>query len=100
MSEPNIEREILAAVHLRNALCEMAAVLGDGMTASGVGGSFTCSEAETLAEVLVLSGHAKEAASFLAGHAEGDDDAEGTHHGLDEDAMKRFVLLRWGAVIA
>jgi hypothetical protein len=54
----------------------LAAVLGDAMTAQHVGGHFTCSEAENIAHALIDLGKPDEAATFLAGHAMGDDDPD------------------------
>lgn len=62
-----------------DALDQMASVFGDGLTASGVGPHFTCSEAESVARVLTLSGNRAAAAVFLAGHAAGDDDPDDLH---------------------
>lgn len=69
---------------LRNAAQEMAAQLGDQMTASNVGGHFTCMEAEVVADVMKAADCETEARTWLRGHAEGDDDPEDMHHGWDE----------------
>ncbi|WP_436739949.1 hypothetical protein [Streptomyces sp. BBFR102] len=74
---------------LSGALRVVANVLGDGMTASGVGGHFTCTEADDLAQSLMVGGHKHEAMAFLEGHAEGDD--EGDEHGSIED-YEAYVL--------
>lgn len=62
------------------ALHAMAGVFGDGMTAMHVGGLFTCSEAETIADVLIESGHVEAARTWLRHHADGDDG--GDMHGV------------------
>lgn len=57
----------------------LAEVLGDGMTAVGAGGHFTCSEADKIATALLLLGHPAAARMWLEGHAEGDDDPDDQH---------------------
>jgi hypothetical protein len=64
---------------LYSALGVFARILGDQMTAHGVGGHFTCTEAEDLARVLVETGHKHAAMTFLEGHAYGDDDPDDLH---------------------
>lgn len=68
----------LAAVveTLADALDELADVFGDGMTADHIGGHFTCTEAERVADVLRLAGQDKAAETWLDGHSEHDDDAD------------------------
>ncbi|ATI18935.1 hypothetical protein SEA_JANUS_72 [Streptomyces phage Janus] len=73
-----------------SALSVFADILGDGMTAFHVGGSFTCSEANRMAEALMVGGHKKAAMTFLEGHASGDDD-EGDIHPDIED-FEAYVL--------
>jgi hypothetical protein len=67
---------------LKDALCDLAQVFGDGMTADMVGGHFTCSEANKIAGVLKLSGHTDAAVTWLQGHAMGDDDPDDDHRDL------------------
>lgn len=57
---------------LVDALDELADVFGDSMTGLHVGGLFTCSEAETIDNVLRLSGHYTQANAWLHAHAEED----------------------------
>lgn len=64
---------------LRYALDGLADVFGDGMTAVHVGGSFTCSEAETIAYALLAGGHREAAVTFMVGHGDGDDDPDDEH---------------------
>lgn len=52
---------------------DLASVFGDGYIASDVGHHFTCTEADTIARVLKLSGNVEAAETWLEGHAEGDD---------------------------
>ncbi len=54
-------------------------VLGDGEIAESVGGHFTCDEAEAVEDLLKGLGYPQEAASWIHGHAVGDDD-EGDRH--------------------
>ncbi|MCD2462439.1 hypothetical protein MBT42_02565 [Streptomyces sp. MBT42] len=75
---------------LYSAISVFADILGDGMTAFHVGGSFTCSEAERMARVLVESGHKREAMVFLEGHASGDDDIDDMHRDIDD--YEAYVL--------
>lgn len=87
---------------LADALDDLADVLSDGMTAGHVGHHFTCSEAETIARVLQLAGHADAAAAWLDGHAEGDEersgdiDAEDLHHGR---WIRGRVLARYDSLL-
>jgi hypothetical protein len=64
---------------LRSAIDAFASILGDQMTAHGVGGHFTCTEAENLVRALMVDGHKHAAMTFLEGHAYGDDDPEDLH---------------------
>lgn len=77
------------ATELLRSVSAVAAVLGDGMTAGMVGGSFTCSEAETIAELLFVAGHEDDAARWLLGHVEGDDDPDD-----DEDHLRLQKVAR------
>lgn len=65
---------------LAPALGAVAAVLGDGMTAMHLGEHFNCSEANALAEVLVIAGFTKEAEVWLGGHALGDNNDSDVHY--------------------
>jgi hypothetical protein len=69
---------------LYSALKTFADVLGDGMTAFHVGGSFTCSEAESMAQALMVGGHKHAAMTFLEGHADGDDDEDDIHRDVKD----------------
>jgi hypothetical protein len=70
---------------LGSALADLAGVFGDGMTADHTGSSFTCSEADTIARVLVLAGHKDAAETWLHGHADGDDGGDSHYHFDDEE---------------
>ncbi|WP_327292463.1 hypothetical protein [Streptomyces sp. NBC_01198] len=72
---------------LTESLAMMADVFGDGMFASHVGGFFTCSEADSIARVLLLSGHRDEALTWLSCHADGDE-VDDSHFTYDEDDPK------------
>lgn len=78
----------------------LADVFSDQLTASGTGGHFNCGEAENVAHALILLGHPEAAATFLAGHAMGDDDPEDDADHLtirsadDETAAARDYLAR------
>jgi hypothetical protein len=65
---------------LSEALAALAGVFGDGMTADHTGSGFTCTEADTIARVLVLAGHSEAAESWLEGHATGDDGGDDHWH--------------------
>lgn len=58
----------------------LAAVFGDGMTAVHTGGHFTCSEADSIAAVLISFGHPEAAAVWIEGHADGDDEEDSDSH--------------------
>ncbi|ATI18775.1 hypothetical protein SEA_DAUDAU_74 [Streptomyces phage Daudau] len=70
---------------LNDALAELASVFGDGMTADHTGSGFTCTEADTVARVLVLAGHTDAAETWLHGHADGDDGGDSHYHYDSED---------------
>ncbi|MGM9381093.1 hypothetical protein [Streptomyces antibioticus] len=86
---------------LNDALAELARVFGDGMTADHTGSGFTCSEADAVARLLVLAGYKDEAATWLEGHASGDegDDSHFVYEGdegdeghvMDEDEIAEYV---------
>jgi hypothetical protein len=65
-----------------SALDTFADILGDPMTASGVGGHFTCSEANRLVQALMVGGNKRAAMTFLEGHAHGDYDVDDEHGDL------------------
>ncbi|MEU8835175.1 hypothetical protein [Streptomyces sp900116325] len=67
---------------LYSALGTFASILGDPMTASGVGGHFTCSEADELVRALMVGDHKHAAMTFLEGHAHGDHDVDDVHGDL------------------
>lgn len=64
---------------LYGALRVIASVLGDGLTACHVAGSFTCNEADDLAQALMVGGNKRAAITFLEAHAAGDDDPDDVH---------------------
>jgi hypothetical protein len=84
------------------ALTNLAAVFGDAMTAEHVGSHMTCDEADALASVLRLAGHADAAATFLDGHASTDDEPEDVHHGrhIRARVLDRYSELLRRAAIA
>ncbi|WP_327424362.1 hypothetical protein OG763_38370 [Streptomyces sp. NBC_01230] len=67
---------------LYSAIGTFASILGDPMTASGVGGHFTCSEANDLVRALMVGDHKHAAMTFLEGHAHGDYDVDDEHGDL------------------
>jgi hypothetical protein len=67
---------------LYSAIGVFAEILGDQMTASGVGGHFTCSEANELVRALMVGGNKQAAMTFLEGHAQGDYDVDDEHGDL------------------
>ncbi|MFF4054635.1 hypothetical protein ACFYZ0_02450 [Streptomyces sp. NPDC001708] len=69
---------------LYDAISTFADILGDGMTAFHVAGSFTCTEAERMAKALMEGGHKRAAMTFLEGHASGDDDPDDMHRGIED----------------
>ncbi|WJN62610.1 hypothetical protein [Streptomyces phage phiScoe1] len=81
------------AAELGRALDELAKVFGDGMTADHVGSKFTCSEADTIARVLILTGYKDEAVAWLEGHAQGDevDDLHFTYDETDPEDEGRVL---------
>lgn len=72
----------IAPSKLPDALAAMAATLGDSMTAHDVGQHMTCGEADSIAAVLAAGGFTDDAAAFLVGHAQTDDDEGDNHHAL------------------
>lgn len=83
----------ISTTPLGEALAAVAAVLGDTMLSIQQGPGFTCSEADTIANLLVVAGHPEAAVMWLSGHALGDEDTgDDEHHGLDgEDAARVYV---------
>ncbi|AXQ61127.1 hypothetical protein SEA_HANK144_74 [Streptomyces phage Hank144] len=76
---------------LYGALRTLAAVFGDGLTAYDVGPSFTCSEANDIAQALMVGGNKKAAMTFLEGHAGGDSAIEeDAHHDVED--FEAYVL--------
>jgi hypothetical protein len=60
---------------------------------ANVGRSFTCREADAVVQVLRLSGHVEEAATFLVGHAWGDDEVDfDWHHGVTSPEQAREYI--------
>jgi hypothetical protein len=79
------------AAALTVALGSMAEALA--RAAGEVGSSFTCGEADNLARVLAYSGHVEEAATFLVGHALGDDEVDfDLHHGVNSNESARAYI--------
>ncbi|MFB8351016.1 hypothetical protein [Streptomyces niveus] len=72
------------------AIGELASIFGDKYTASGLGGHFTCPEADRVARTLMVGGYKRAAMTFLEGHGMGDDD-EDDEHGSVED-FEAYVL--------
>ncbi|QOV06202.1 hypothetical protein KGG72_gp72 [Streptomyces phage Salutena] len=64
---------------LYDAIRTFASILGDGLTACHVAGSFTCSEADEMARALMVGDQKRAAITFLEQHALGDDDEDDTH---------------------
>ncbi|MDX3525096.1 hypothetical protein P1P75_01180 [Streptomyces sp. ID05-39B] len=75
---------------LYSAISVFADILGDGMTAQGVGDYFTCTEAERLTKALMEGGHKRAAMTFLEGHAFADDDPDDLHADIDD--YEAYVL--------
>jgi hypothetical protein len=73
----------VSIAEIGGAIEELASVFGDGMTADHVGSGFTCSEADAIARLLVLTGHKDEAVAWLEGHAQGDE-VDDSHYTYDE----------------
>ncbi|ATI18692.1 hypothetical protein SEA_AMETHYST_72 [Streptomyces phage Amethyst] len=82
---------------LYDAISVFADILGDGMTAHHVGGSFTCTEAERLAQALMTGGHKRAAMTFLEGHASGDDDIDDIHQDVGD--YEAYVLTLAGKAV-
>lgn len=103
VAETSVPAPTLVVQHdeLSDALAELAGVFGDGMTSDMVGSQFTCSEADTIARVLVLAGHREAAETWLRGHAQGDEDGDSHHvyeddededgHQMDEDEIRAYI---------
>lgn len=77
---------------LNEVISTFASILGDGLTAVGIGGHFTCSEADDLARALILGGHKQAAITFLDGHSTGDDDVDDQHK-VGDDFEARVLEL-------
>ncbi|QAX95529.1 hypothetical protein SEA_BARTHOLOMEWSD_80 [Streptomyces phage BartholomewSD] len=77
---------------LNDALAELARVFGDGMTADHTGSGFTCSEADAVARLLALAGYKDEAATWLEGHASGDEGGDSHHVYEDDDDQDGHVM--------
>lgn len=77
---------------LTQALHEMAEQLGDEMTAGDLGPRFNCTEADSVARVLVLAGHRTAAVNFLLGHAAEDSDLEfDSHADMTEESVSEYI---------
>jgi hypothetical protein len=72
---------------LPSALAGLANVFGDDMFAAHNGARFTCGEADTVAALLVASGHRDAAITWLEGHAEGDNEESDIHRDWDPDGI-------------
>ncbi|MGW3323904.1 hypothetical protein [Streptomyces virginiae] len=77
---------------LNDVIATFATILGDGLTAVGIGGHFTCSEADDLARALILGGHKQAAIAFLKGHAVGDYDVDDQHQVGDDFEARALEL--------
>ncbi|MEU9795041.1 hypothetical protein AB0E27_31370 [Streptomyces sparsogenes] len=86
--DPRDTEEEISDLYL--ALYTFASILGDGLTAVHLGGSFTCSEADRIAKALMEGGHKREAMTFLKGHASGDDDPDDVHPDIKD--FEAYVL--------
>ncbi|MGW6600580.1 hypothetical protein [Streptomyces sp. NPDC055036] len=84
---PDAPSEVIP-FELELALHDLAVTFGDYMTAEA-GGHFTCTEADSLARVLLLSGHRDQAITWLTGHWSGDDDADDLH--ADEESIPAYL---------
>lgn len=73
-----------ALTGVADAVATMAERL-HGIDTGEVWGKFTCSEVESIADVLEAFGHADAAAFIIAEHAEGDE--FGDDHWIDPDAV-------------
>ncbi|MCX5236219.1 hypothetical protein OG824_13510 [Streptomyces prunicolor] len=58
---------------LSDALGDLAKSFGDAWTADHTGPAFSCSEADSVARLLALTGHTDAAVQWLIGHAQKDD---------------------------
>lgn len=76
----------LALAFATATLAEIASVLGDPLTASGLGPHLTCTEANRLAEALASVGLVEEGSALIVGHAAGDDDELDVHYGVTDGA--------------
>lgn len=72
---------------LDRALDRLAQLFGRGSAARRLGPSFSCVEADIVAWVLISSGHADAAVTWLDEHAVSDDEDD-THGGDDFDAVR------------
>ncbi|MGW1040019.1 hypothetical protein [Streptomyces sp. NPDC002547] len=80
--------DLVKTAKLEDALSELASVFGDGMTAYDTGSKFTCSEADSVARVLIFSGNEEAAVTWLKGHADGEDWDDSHAHEYDEEQDK------------
>lgn len=70
---------------MTKAIEELAEVFGDSWTAADVGGHLNCTEADTIARVLILAGHSEDAEAWLSGHADGDECGDEHHFGPEHN---------------
>lgn len=70
---------------LGSALTDLAKAFGDDWTADHTGPAFSCSEADSLARLLALTGHEDAAVRWLIGHAQNDEWDDFHFIGNDDD---------------
>ena len=70
---------------LGSALTDLAGVFGDDWTADHTGPAFSCSEADSVARLLALTGHTEAAVQWLIGHAQKDEWDDYHFVGNDDD---------------
>lgn len=72
-----------AHLHLRVHVDHFAATFDDGMLADHVGKSFTCTEVDAIAGVLLAAGRDEAAVTWLECHAEGDEYGDSHNQGTE-----------------
>ncbi|MEU8133254.1 hypothetical protein [Streptodolium elevatio] len=86
--EPIAPTVVIQYRELTDAIAAMAEVFSDSMTATQVGPSFCCGEADKIARVLALAGHADAATRWLDGHSLVDEPGD-LHFVEDEGPFSR-----------
>ncbi|MGW0861278.1 hypothetical protein [Streptomyces sp. NPDC002611] len=95
---------------LGGALGDLASAFGDDWTADHTGPAFSCSEADSVARLLALTGHEDAAVRWLVGHAQNDewddfhfigndDDPEDEGRVMTEEEIAEYVA-NWAEVTA